>query len=339
VSVIKINQGLDAADGLSVPMGTCKKVWIAFPPTPGNLSDLAKQEGRKAKIRRIGNRLEGDIIFETTSANAVYLPVGCIHAVFTTEGGFLNALDFITPDSVGTYPTLFRAEIERKNSSFLDSYLRFFQSSLEYALDGQQELQAVAAWLGAQNRALEFGDENPAWKEQSLNIWNAFLQTSVAQKMECPCKNSTKGDFVNHFRDTHLWAASEIKSSAGSRSRWSGSRSQSRNPGSKASKSKGPSNQKNARGKPSGSSRPKMPNAESMSQSRSPKNSRSSNPEIANDTIVVAGPVAALVAAPLVAPVAPPTKGGLRSREKRRRDEEEEPEEPAKRAPKKAKKA
>jgi hypothetical protein len=195
----------DSTDGLSVPLGACRKVWIVFPPSKKNLALLAKQEGRKAKVRRIGQQLEGGVIFETTSAEAVYLPVGCIHAVFTTVGGFLNALDFTTPDSIKTYPALFEANVDRRNHSFEVACLKYFLESVDLGLDGQQEEDAIAAWVEAGDRVREHAAKELSWKAKATAIWNDFLNIAAAKKMVCPCGGSKRGDFVGHFRACHLW--------------------------------------------------------------------------------------------------------------------------------------
>jgi hypothetical protein len=90
---------IDSAEGLSSPIGPCVKLRLVFPPTPHNLKLMSSAEGQKAKLMRIGRRLEGGLVFKTTSAESIYLPVGCMHSVFNLHGGFLVAIDFNTPNS------------------------------------------------------------------------------------------------------------------------------------------------------------------------------------------------------------------------------------------------
>jgi hypothetical protein len=360
--VLETNQDLDAADGLSVPMGACKKVWVAFPPTPNNLTLLAKQEGRKMKIRRIGNNLEGGVIFKTTSEDAVYLPVGCIHIVFTTVGGFLNALDFTTPESVGTYPTLFLANLDRRNSAFNDDCLKFFHDSLELALDNQKEQDAIAAWIVAQNSALEYGKANATWKTAVLVLWNDFLQRKAAKKVNCPCGKSKEGEFVDHFQSKHLWAASSSKSPQRSKPQSPKARSSLRGTDTRTSKPEASRNRSNTQGESSHSSRlpvadiPPKADAPSVADvptaADTPPEKRKSARKTPENPKEPSGPKqksmsqrstrsSSLSSNPEVDSdtiVVEPTREGLRPRGKRSREdqeEEEEEEEPAKQPSKK----
>jgi hypothetical protein len=241
-------------------------MWICFPPTANNLNLIAREEERKAKIRRIGKQLEGGVIFETTSEHAVYLPVGCIHAVFTTTGGFLNAMDFTTPDSVATYPLLFKLKIDRRNSSFGDSCLKYFkdcvQLGLDEGLDSHNAEVAVRAWVEAGERVLEYAEDNSQlvieWKRDCMIFWDDFLGKPKTKKLECPCGNLKKGEFVEHFREKHLWAPSRGKSPQRSKSKTpgapkrsgSGSSRSSGSGSSKASKAKKPKAEKKSPPKP-----------------------------------------------------------------------------------------
>jgi hypothetical protein len=78
---------------------------VIYPPDKRYLSQLESAEGQKAKLARIGPSLKGGIIMKTTSAEAIYLPAGCIHATFTIEGGYLIALDFTTMGSMKAFST------------------------------------------------------------------------------------------------------------------------------------------------------------------------------------------------------------------------------------------
>ncbi|EPE30493.1 hypothetical protein GLAREA_03460 [Glarea lozoyensis ATCC 20868] len=310
---------IDSTDGLSVPLGDCKKVWICFPPTANNLDLIAREEGRKAKIRRIGKKLEGGVIFETTSEHAVYLPVGCIHAVFTTTGGFLNAMDFTTPDSVGTYALLFNAKIDRKNSSFGDSCFNYFGNSVELCLDEGLDSQnaevAVKAWVEATERVLDYAEDDrklvTEWKENCMVFWNHFLEKYQTQKLACPCGKSKKGEFVEHFREKHLWAPSREKSPRRSKSKTPGASKRSGSGSSKASGS-GSSKASKAKKPKAGKKGPPKPEAEANAPA-----AEAQGAEVQEED----GPVE--VAAPAQVAV----REGLRSERKRGREEVEEVEE------------
>ena len=64
---------------------------------------MRNAEGQKAKLVRLAPSLEGGMIMKTTSAEAIYLLAGCIHATFTIEGGYLIAIDFTTMNSAKAF--------------------------------------------------------------------------------------------------------------------------------------------------------------------------------------------------------------------------------------------
>jgi hypothetical protein len=93
--------GLDyGMDGISAPLDGCTKIWFLYTPTLHNLALMAQERGQHGKLARLADRLEGGIVTQTTSAEAIYIPAGCLHAVFTTEGGFLVSIDCTTRLSV-----------------------------------------------------------------------------------------------------------------------------------------------------------------------------------------------------------------------------------------------
>ncbi|EHK98192.1 hypothetical protein M7I_5956 [Glarea lozoyensis 74030] len=252
-----------------------------------NLDLIAREEGRKAKIRRIGKKLEGGVIFETTSEHAVYLPVGCIHAVFTTTGGFLNAMDFTTPDSVGTV-----------------------ELCLDEGLDSQNAEVAVKAWVEATERVLDYAEDDrklvTEWKENCMVFWNHFLEKYQTQKLACPCGKSKKGEFVEHFREKHLWAPSREKSPRRSKSKTPGASKRSGSGSSKASGS-GSSKASKAKKPKAGKKGPPKPEAEANAPA-----AEAQGAEVQEED----GPVE--VAAPAQVAV----REGLRSERKRGQDEE-----------------
>ncbi|KAE8334465.1 hypothetical protein BDV24DRAFT_26640 [Aspergillus arachidicola] len=94
-------------DGVSTPIGDCRKVWFMYPPTQKNLAAMANLEGQRHKLSPLSDTLEAGIVVKTTSDHALYIPAGCLHATFTL-GGYLIANDFTTFRSIkatGAYIT------------------------------------------------------------------------------------------------------------------------------------------------------------------------------------------------------------------------------------------
>lgn len=203
---------IDSGDGISSPLGRCKKLWLVFPPTAKNLTLLKCAEGQKAKLQRIGQKLEGGLVFTTNSEEAIYLPAGCIHAVITTKGGFLIAVDFTTPLSSKPTATILRAYLNDVGSpSFKKEIFQRFLSSIDHGLSNKQISLAISSWISAVDRVLEYGKENQGWKKQAVKVWDEFLNKKEAASLVCPCGSQRKGDFAQHLRRDHLWERKQFE--------------------------------------------------------------------------------------------------------------------------------
>jgi hypothetical protein len=206
---------IDSADGVSAPMSQCTKIWVIFPPTSHNFKLLSSAEGQKAKLTRIGRKLEGGMIFKTSSAESIYLPVGCLHSVFTLHGGFLASVDFITPISCHAFSSLLTHGLDQVGSpSFQREVFTRFLSSVDLALQNKKETIAVSSWINALERVREFSDENGEWKKEATKIWDEYFLTASAKKMRCSCgEQGSDESFKNHLKKMHLWASSPKSSS------------------------------------------------------------------------------------------------------------------------------
>ncbi|TVY91606.1 hypothetical protein LAWI1_G002569 [Lachnellula willkommii] len=196
---------IDSGDGLSVPMGCSEKIWLCFPPTHHNLELLSSVEGRKATLVRIGRSLEGGVIFRTTAEDAVYLPVGCLHTVFTLVGGFINTLDFVTMESSKTFAAMFSSGFNQPNGSsvFETECFDRFIASIGLAVSHKGVAGAVLAWLDAFERIRDYAAGDKVWRREATKVWDRFLATDSAKKLVCPC--GARESFPEHFRAEHLW--------------------------------------------------------------------------------------------------------------------------------------
>jgi hypothetical protein len=198
---------IDSADGISSPMGPCIKLWLVFPPTAHNLGLMASAEGQKAKLVRIGRKLEGGLLFKTTSAESIYLPVGCIHSVFTLHGGFLVAIDFGTPKSCQAFSALLTAGLDQVGSpSFQNEVFARYLASVDLALKKPQGVRGISSWIDSIERIREWVGENPAWAKEATKVWDEFLAMPRGRKTKCPCgKQTTKEKFQGHLKKRHWW--------------------------------------------------------------------------------------------------------------------------------------
>lgn len=91
-------------------MGPCIKLWLVFPPTATNLGLMASAEGQKAKLVRIGRKLEGGLLLRQSRPRA-----------FTCQlGAFIRSL-------LSTGDSLWRSTLIRRNPA---------QPSLRFSLPG-----------------------------------------------------------------------------------------------------------------------------------------------------------------------------------------------------------
>jgi hypothetical protein len=87
-------------DGISSPIDECEKLWLLYPRTELDLSLMHREHGQHTKFAQSAALLEFGLVVRTTSKDALYIPAGCLHAVFTIQGGFLVSIDCTTIDSI-----------------------------------------------------------------------------------------------------------------------------------------------------------------------------------------------------------------------------------------------
>jgi hypothetical protein len=108
-----------------------------FPSTEENLRLYASSAGFSNRLARIGSDLHGGIIIKTTSAHALDLPAGTLHAVFTTVGGFLGGINYSTSESLPTMSRLLIAHLPifRHVSNAVLEDLQMYTNALSLTLD------------------------------------------------------------------------------------------------------------------------------------------------------------------------------------------------------------
>lgn len=190
----------DTADDLSIPVGDCVKIWLCFPPTPKNLVLMSKADCQKAKLLRIGKKLEGGIIFTTTSAHGIWLPAGTIHTVFTTQGGFLAAIDINTPKSSRPLAALLTANVDRlAGPNFTKLISNQFADSLDLALCNNQEATALSSWIATLDLVVEYCKITPDFHDHVFKIWTCFFKKNRYEGIVCPCGEQDDKPLNEHY--------------------------------------------------------------------------------------------------------------------------------------------
>ncbi|TVY73555.1 hypothetical protein LSUE1_G006060 [Lachnellula suecica] len=215
---------LDVCDGLSIPIGPTEKIWIMFPPTSNNLRQMKSVEGQRGKLARIGAKMEGGLIFKTTSADAIYIPAGCIHAVFTVKGGFLISTEFLTSGSARPLSAFLNHDLDRFKGPTIQSQLpdRYLES-IDLGLYGTKDEQAnaIQAWVDSEARIRRWVDVNEdknaatkneewmpkrnAWKRKVDVAWRNYFASGQSLKI-CPCGSMEPEEVMSeHFNATHAF--------------------------------------------------------------------------------------------------------------------------------------
>lgn len=187
-----------------------------FPPTPNNLSHMQLAGAQGRKLAAIGPNLEGGLIIRTTSSDAIYIPVGCIHAVFTIHGGFLLTMEFATPKSVRALSSLLNSEFDCFKDPYSQKELpQQFIEAVNLALTTNQREIGLKAWIDMEKRvrrwnlvdldaAKKVKERQKLWKKGIRKMWDAFFQNLQPRDMACPCGQMELGQHLKeHFRGAH----------------------------------------------------------------------------------------------------------------------------------------
>ncbi|KAL2073111.1 hypothetical protein VTL71DRAFT_10435 [Oculimacula yallundae] len=206
---------VDTSDGVSSPIGQCRKLWMVFPPTEKNIGLMKKADGQRAKLVRIGKNLEGGLVFTTNSDEAIYLPAGCIHAVITLDGGFLVAIDFVTPLSSRPLAAVINAGLDDSGAgdTFREEISARFLSSVDYGLSYRYEDLAITSWITTLEKSRQYAKESPIWKKKANQIWNEFFEEKKkkGEKIICVCGEQGNAEFEGHIKGVHMWQVSKGK--------------------------------------------------------------------------------------------------------------------------------
>jgi len=172
---------------------------------------MAEAESQKAKFQRIGRHLEGGVIVKMTSSDAIYLPVGCIHIVFTLHGGFLFGKDFTTSKSATPLSKLIVAGLDQfRNRQDQTVCFRLFFEAVQIALAHNQVEIGLKAWLDAWERTRYWADDVSQMRSKARKIWDEFFSKEpYPRKVVCPCgRMKSEEQLSTHFRAEHFWSRS-----------------------------------------------------------------------------------------------------------------------------------
>src|SRR5258706_1447492 len=162
--------------------------------------------GQMSRLKQLATSLEGGLIVQTTSSEAIYLPAGCIHAVFTITGGFLVTMDFTTRDSIEAFSRYLKFDLDSAmdNESQIHCY-ELYLSCLDVALTNGRGIIALQSWVSIGNRLQAIADNDPKWRKRAKQIWETYLSSKKVGQYSCSCSWNGPGScFKRHIENTHL---------------------------------------------------------------------------------------------------------------------------------------
>lgn len=180
-----------------------------------------------SRLKQLANSLEGGEIVRTTSSEAIYLPAGWIHAVFTITGGFLVSMEFTTRDSIEAFSRYLKFNLDTSldTESQIHCY-EYYLDCLNVALTNGRDIIALQSWVSIEDRLRAIGDNYLEWRKRAKQIWEKYLPSKEAEQYSCSCGWNGPGScFKKHFKNNHLsfvLGVNEVPSKARKRKRSSG---------------------------------------------------------------------------------------------------------------------
>jgi hypothetical protein len=162
--------------------------------------------GQMSRLKQLAASLERGLIVQTTSSEAIYLPAGWIHAVFTITGGFLVTMDFTTRDSIEAFSRYlkFNLDTTMDTESQIHCY-EYYLGCLNVALTNGRDKIALQSWVSIENQLQAIGDKYPKWRKLAKDIWEKYLSSKETEQYSCSCGwNGLGRSFKRHFENTHL---------------------------------------------------------------------------------------------------------------------------------------
>ena len=193
-------------DGISAPLGDCIKIWFLYPPTDHNLTWMRQEKGQHGRLFRGADHLEGGVIVQTSSAEALYIPSGCIHAVFTISGGFLVSIDCTTRFSPWPFSQYLRHQVHLELDSTGQEHSFFlFLECLRVALDNSCEWTAIRSWINVEHLLETDAAVDPEWRRSAAAVWEMHLEGERERRKDHACPCGVLGiNLDQHLKTHHL---------------------------------------------------------------------------------------------------------------------------------------
>ncbi|KAK8900804.1 hypothetical protein QC760_010568 [Botrytis cinerea] len=201
--------------GRAVCIERCAKIWLLWPPTKRNLQLWADKKGLGVAIQVYGRELEGGLVVQTSAkvkGNALTMPAGTLHCVFTIFGGFLTGTNYSTAEDIPLAVEMVRLQLRRSRSGNpwqIEEDCNWLTRTIEGVIHGQPIYAPRALSLLAQllKNIEDYGrSQDREWKKLTKSSWSLFEEYRKGLDVEevCSCGEviSEKiGLMVSHFLD------------------------------------------------------------------------------------------------------------------------------------------
>ena len=169
---------------VSSPVKPCKKIFLLYPPTQSNLIAFDGVHHSTNRLRTICHDLEGGLMVPLDYTQALAIPSGCLHAVFTHTKGWLVTLGFMDTRTLKPMSACIA-----HNSS---------------AIEGEDEEVMLQNWFGQQSSYLTVRHS-----EIALEAWRMTRSTLLCIASKMPAKRRELRDLWVNYQLRGHWRALE----------------------------------------------------------------------------------------------------------------------------------
>lgn len=181
---------------------------------------MRAESGQQEPFSRLCGRLEGGVIAHTRPGEALSMPSGTIHEVWTIQGGFLVSTDFQTRECI--WPS--SQYLKHKLHYDLDSqgqreFLFLFLRSLDLSLQNDRLKMAWDSWSSVDDILQDQTKEDDEWRGKAHKTWQTAIEKYWSQTVFCVCRATLNGSYWDHFLGSHVSWLLERRGKPGGRPR------------------------------------------------------------------------------------------------------------------------
>ncbi|KAF2245041.1 hypothetical protein BU26DRAFT_508397 [Trematosphaeria pertusa] len=113
---------------LSICGKRCTKLWVIHPPTSENMKAFYRYYGHENTFGKFEPLAKGGLCFLQFPHDAIYLPPGTLHTIYTIEGGCLTGTTWASNTSLFASAQIFEQDVQKGVLNMLDSFLNLVRS-------------------------------------------------------------------------------------------------------------------------------------------------------------------------------------------------------------------